>query len=286
MELHEIRYFLAAARDLNFRKAARACNISQPALTRAIQKLEGELGGALLVRRPGLVELTPLGRSILPALQAIDQEVADVRRRAKLLSANAMTPLRLGVMCTVGPGRFIDAVATLRMEQPAADISIVDGHARAIVEKLVAGEVDIAISAWPTYPDGVVVELLQVEPYVLIASNDYGLAPGEPLSLDIIREHPYLQRLNCEFDDYYEAKFGTTAADVEVRFASEREDWIQSMVAAGLGLAIVPASMSVLPGITKRMLSPEVSREISILRLRDTELSPTADRFVELLRIG
>lgn len=103
METHEIRYFLALARELNFTRAAEASGVSQPALTRAIQKLEAELGGTLFLRRPGQVELTLLGREILPQLEAIAKSMVDVHRRAESVVRARIQSLRLGVMCTVGP---------------------------------------------------------------------------------------------------------------------------------------------------------------------------------------
>ena len=70
MELSQVRYFLALAKTLNFTRAAEACNVTQPALTRAIQRLEEELGGPLLYRERSLTHLTDLGKAMLPHLDA------------------------------------------------------------------------------------------------------------------------------------------------------------------------------------------------------------------------
>lgn len=69
MEMHQIRYFLATARVLNFTRAADDCNVSQPSLTRAIQKLEDEFGGELFRRERSRTHLTDLGRQMLPHLE-------------------------------------------------------------------------------------------------------------------------------------------------------------------------------------------------------------------------
>jgi DNA-binding transcriptional LysR family regulator len=231
------------------------------------------------------VELTPLGHNVLPALQAIDQEITEVRRRANALTTNPMPPLRLGVMCTIGPGCFVDAIAAMRMDLPGTDIAISDANSRVLVERLMMGELDVAISAWPTYPPRVEVHALGSEPFVLISSHDHAVATGGDVQFDAIRMHPYLQRLNCEFDEFYEAKFGAEPFDVDVVFASEREDWIQSMVAAGLGISVVPQDMDVLPGIVKhRLVNPEIARDISLLTLRDGERTSTAAHFVKLVK--
>jgi DNA-binding transcriptional LysR family regulator len=82
MELQQIRYFLAVARELNFRRAARTCNVAQPSVTNAIKALERELGGELFCRqRP--VRLSALGEAVLPHLARIAQEVENTRATAK-----------------------------------------------------------------------------------------------------------------------------------------------------------------------------------------------------------
>ncbi len=69
MEMQQIRYFLMLSKTLNFTRAAEACNVSQPALTRAMQLLEAELGGDLIRRERGNSHLTALGQRMLPLLQ-------------------------------------------------------------------------------------------------------------------------------------------------------------------------------------------------------------------------
>ena len=84
MEMHQIRYFLAAARTLNFTRAAEECNVAQPSLTRAIQQLEEELGGDLFRRERKLSHLTDLGQRMLPLMQQCYDmaEIGQVRELA------------------------------------------------------------------------------------------------------------------------------------------------------------------------------------------------------------
>ena len=82
MEIHEVRYFLAVCDTLNFTKAAEQCNVTQPALTRAIQKLEGELGGLLFSRERGNTHLTELGRLMQPHLEEVMARTAAAKEQA------------------------------------------------------------------------------------------------------------------------------------------------------------------------------------------------------------
>jgi DNA-binding transcriptional LysR family regulator len=92
MEMHQIRYFLAAARTLNFTRAAEECNVAQPSLTRAIQQLEEELGGDLFRRERKLSHLTDLGQRMLPLMQ----QCYDMAQGAKSLAGSAAKSRRCG----------------------------------------------------------------------------------------------------------------------------------------------------------------------------------------------
>lgn len=283
METHEIRYFLALARELNFTRAAVVCGVSQPALTRAIQKLEAELGGALLLRRPGQIELTRLGRDVLPQLEAIERTMVDVHRYAAQITEAGKHSLRLGVMCTVGPKNLVSVIERLRSALPDLELSIIDARSKEIVALIARDEIDIGIAAWPQYPDNVRVEPLLRERYAVAMRADDNLAAMPVFELERLAGQCYIDRLGCEFDDYYSAQHGEWTIDLNVVFASEREDWTQGLVLAGLGYAIVPEFMDVPPGIVKVPLAaPEVVREVALVALRGKELMPAAARLARI----
>ena len=83
MEMQQVRYFVALADTLNFTRAAEKCNVSQPALTRAIQQLEHEFGGPLFHRERGNTHLSELGRMMLPYLQTVDEQTKAAREQAR-----------------------------------------------------------------------------------------------------------------------------------------------------------------------------------------------------------
>lgn len=283
METHEIRYFLALARHLNFTRSAEACGVSQPALTRAIQKLETELGGSLFLRRPGQIELTQLGREVLPQLEAIDRTIVDVHRTAESVVRSRTHALRVGVMCTIGPIPLMELIAGLRRSLPDLELSITDAKSREIVALVAADKIDVAIAAWPRYPDTVRAEPLFVERYAVAMRADDNLAQSPVVGFESLSGRSYIDRLGCEFDDYYAALHGEWTIDLNTVFASEREDWIQGLLLAGLGYSIVPEFMHLPSDLTKRPLaSPEVSREVAILTFRGKQLSPAAATFVRL----
>src|SRR5262245_45032298 len=194
MELHEIRYFLAVARKLNFTRAAEACNVSQPALTRAVRKLEAELGGALFHRGPGGVELTALGRSLMPKLEEIERSVVEVKDTADQHTRQRPHSLRIGVMCTVGPFHLVDVLARLRSELNDLEVSLTEAPASRVVELLLADDVDVAIAGWPTYSDKVVATPVLEERYAVAVRADHPLANLQEVPLERLAEQPYLER--------------------------------------------------------------------------------------------
>src|SRR5687767_15951449 len=102
MEMQQVRYFVALARTLNFTRAAEQCNVSQPALTRAIQQLEHELGGPLFHRERGNTHLSELGRMMLPYLETVHVQTLAAREQAKAVRKLEKATLKIGAMCTIG----------------------------------------------------------------------------------------------------------------------------------------------------------------------------------------
>ena len=128
MEMHQIRYFLAVCDSLNFTRAAEACNVTQPALTRAIQKLEEELGSMLLLHRErSRTHLTDFGQLMRPHLEQIVSNAEQAATTAKSFLRLEEAPLRLGVMCTVGPTRCIGLLAQFNKEHPGVDVTLSEG---------------------------------------------------------------------------------------------------------------------------------------------------------------
>ena len=102
MEMHQVRYFLAVARTLNFTRAAEECNVAQPSLTRAIRQLEDELGGDLFRRERPHAQLTELGQRMQPLLQQCYDSALGARSLASSIKSGDVGSLRMAVSATNG----------------------------------------------------------------------------------------------------------------------------------------------------------------------------------------
>ncbi len=283
MEMHQIRYFLAVETERNFSRAADRCHITQPALTRAIQKLEDELGGRLF-NRPGLVELTELGRALFPRLQSAFREVAAAQTAATGLLRHKRQRLRLGVMCTIGPERFFKLIEELHRTTPDFEFELTEAKGVDALAALINDEIDIAVAGVARCPETVDEVPLYQERYILAVPSQHRFALAHTVSVAQLNGEDYIERLNCEFDDYYETLHGQWPVTLNLRYRSEREDWVQAMIRSGMGIAIVPESVPLIGGVaTATLVGPEIRRTISALTFRGRSLPPVARKLLRIL---
>src|SRR5262245_16254680 len=168
MEMHEVRYFLAVCDTLNFTRAAERCNVSQPSLTRAIQKLEGELGGLLFRRERAATHLTDLGQLVRPRLVQIAKDADTVKSTANSFLRMKNAPLSFGIMCTIGPLRCIGFLSRFRQDHPGVELTMSEDTPARLIELLQEGKIDLAVMAQPDpYPERFDVHLLYRENFVV-----------------------------------------------------------------------------------------------------------------------
>jgi DNA-binding transcriptional LysR family regulator len=283
MEIQEIRYFLALAEVLNFTRAAERCNVSQPALTRAIRHLEDKLGGPLVHRERGNTHLTELGRIMHPHFHELMQQMEEARKRAKSFAKLDKTRLTVGLMCTIGPHRLVELFTAFREGNDGVEIYIKDAPVGQLEELLTKGDIDVALFCRPEDPDDRFHTLPLYRERFVVA-----VAPGHPFErLNAVRikdlhEQNYLARANCEYNDYLRAvreKIG--GVELKRPYTSERDDWIQCMVLAGLGFTYIPEYAVTVPGLVIRpLVEPEVFRTVSLVTVRGRPHSPAVGAFV------
>lgn len=283
MEMHQVRYFLAVCETQNFTRAAEACRVAQPSLTKAIKKLEEELGGELFRRERNQTQLTDLGQLMKPHLSTIFAATTAAKADADVFKLSETTTVNLGVMSTIGPSQMIGFISQLRSEVPALDLSIREASGRALVEALLEGEIDIGLIGLPELPDRLRALPLYSERYTIAFSKGHRFEQMNAIPLKELDQEDYLVRVHCEFSDHFTALGGRKEHQVKVRYSSEREDWIQAMVLARLGCSVMPEFLPTMPGIALRPVSePEVSRTISLVTVAGRRHSPAVEIMTRL----
>ncbi len=286
MELHEIRYFLALCRTLNFTRAADQCHVSQPALTRAIQKMEDELGGLLFSRERNNTHLTELGHMIEPHLaEAMARAEAAKQAATQFLRLdNAM--LRLGVMCTIGPLRFVSFLTRFRAAHPGVEISVLEDGPDRLCTLLEKGEIDVALLAHRDgAPSSFQSQFLYCERFVIACASAHPFARRNAVRAVDLDGQLYLSRSNCEYRDVLVQACTIAGARLVRAFRSECEDWILAMVAAGLGICVVPEYANTVPGVVSRpVFDPTIERDVCLLTMPGRRWSAPLASFMQAVR--
>jgi DNA-binding transcriptional LysR family regulator len=146
MEMQQVRYFITLAQTLNFTRAAELCNVTQPALTRAIKQLEEELGGDLIRRERGNSHLTELGRRMLPLMQQCHDAAMSARSLARAVKSNELAPLSLAVSRTVSMALFVGPLSQMFAAFPGAQLKIRRGSGADVATMLKDGTAEVGIA--------------------------------------------------------------------------------------------------------------------------------------------
>ena len=286
MEMHQIRYFLAVCDCLNFTRAAETCNVTQPALTRAVQKLEEELGGLLFRRERNHTHLTDLGQLMRPHLETILAETKTARSTAQGFLKVENAPLDLGVMCTIGPLRFVGFLAKFRRDHPGIVVSLIEAVPQALSDLLMAGGLDLGVMAQPEpFHERFDIEPLYDERFMVAFPPGHRFESQPAVRIADLDGESYLSRVNCEFYDALRELRMAQGVQLINAYRSEREDWIQTMVMAGLGVCFIPEFSTVLPGLPLRpVVEPEVVRRVSLVAVSGRRHSPALATFLRAIK--
>ena len=286
MEIHQVRYFLALCETLNFTRAAESCNVSQPALTRAVHKLEEELGGLLLRREHNLTHLTDFGRLVRPHLEQMMAQAEAAKSTAMHFLRMDSAPINLGVMCTVGPMRFMSFLAEFRAAHRGCEVTLIEGVPARLAELLLDGTLDLAVMAQPeAFSDRLEVRPLYRERFCVAFPVGHRFREKNRVRIPDVAGETYLARINCEYQDHLNERCREHGFALQVGVRSEREDWIQTMVAAGFGICFIPEFSPTIPGVLTRLVAdPEVAREVSLVSVAGRRFSPAVAAFARSIR--
>jgi len=294
MEIQQIRYFLALSEDLNFTRAAERCGVSQPSLTRAIKRLEADLGAQLVRRERSRTHLTELGMKIKPKLARALALTDRAHIEAEEFSQMKTPKLSLGVMNTVGAGRLMSIINHLHQKFPQLKLTLRTASGKEVVEWLLAGEVDISLVGLPEYHDLIAVHELYEERYMVAIPPEHHFARMNAVPFRELCKEKLVKRLNCEYMDFLNStlsdcepgrqkEFEELTDSMDVVHEIEHEDLTRAMVNSGMGCAVVPEYLSNPTNLHMRpLIEPEISRTIGIATVRGRPHTPVVSYFTKV----
>ncbi len=247
MTLTELKYIVAVARERHFGKAAEACYVSQPTLSVAVKKLEEELDVKLFERSANEVTVTPLGEEIVRQAQSVLEQAANIKDIAKRGKDPLAGPLKLGVIYTIAPYLLPDLVRQVITHSPQMPLMLQENFTVKLLEMLRTGEIDCAILAEPFPDTGLAVAPLYDEPFYAAVPMTHALAQQDSVTTEQLKSETMLLLGNghCFRDHVLEvcpefARFSSNAEGIRKSFEGSSLETIKHMVAAGMGITLVP----------------------------------------------
>ncbi len=284
MELHQVRYFLATCETLNITKAAEACNISQPALTKALRLLETEMGGPLLDRQSRPMRLTELGNHLKSKFRQLNDVSQEISAQAKLFSNLESAVHTLGILSTLGEHRFLPMLEGLQRASSGISLSLKVVPQSHLVSYVRSGILELVVIADTlSCTDGLEVVPLFEEEYFLGMPPDHPLTKINRIELSDLEGVDFVRRIHCELNDYMDSLFTQHAISVKNRLATDQDAIARKMVHAGLGLSIMPESVCHGLSDFRPISDTKLRRKIVLTSMAGRKLSPSAKRIKEVI---
>ncbi len=270
MDVEQVKTFLVLAEELNFSRAAKILNVSQPTVSRTINSIETQLGGLLFRRERDKSHLTELGELVLPYFEEIEANAGNLVEVARKYRTLEKTPVSVGLMCTIGPERLIALITKIRELFAGVEVSITNGNARALQEMLNEGKLDLAICGRPKgFDERFHVVPLYQEKVMAVLNPEHPLAERNFVDLDDLDGLPYIDRTGCEFSVQEGNFLAEKGIKLDRIFSSDRDDWIQSMIREGIGISLMAQSAVFLPELAVRPIPGlPFTREIQMVTVR------------------
>lgn len=240
MDLDQLRYFLRVAERQNFTRAAEDLGISQPALSRSIQKLEEELGRPVFERKTRSVALTDAGTLLQSRAQQVLTILEDTK--AEITDDGQSGRLRVGAIPTIAPYFLPEVLRQFSEEFPRATLIVQENTTDALLKSCTQGEIDLAILALPVPAKYLEVEQLFQEELLLVLPPDHPLVQKEKIRLRDVEPYPFvlLDEAHCLSDNIMsfcrERSFQPVAVERTSQLAM-----VQELVSLSHGVSMIPA---------------------------------------------
>ncbi|MER7107931.1 LysR family transcriptional regulator [Streptomyces sp. NPDC000229] len=280
-----LAYFAAVARHEHVTRAAHDLGVPQSTLSRAMVRLEQDLGVSLFARKGRTVSLTPAGRTFLASAE---RALAEVERSADAVRADADPSagrVAFGFLHTMGSETVPELIRAFRVDHPKVRFTLVQNYGEAMIERLRAGDLDLCLtSPVPDAPD-LVARRLDEQRLRLVVPDDHRLATRKRVRLAEAADETFVT-----LEPGYGLRRITDALCAEagfnprIAFEGEEAETLRGLVAAGLGVALLPPPAVARPGVVElTVTSPRAAREIGVAWLDGHPDTPPVAAFKRFL---
>lgn len=265
MELDQLRNFLKVAEHGNFTRAALDVGLSQPALSRSIQRLEDELGQPVFERKSRSVSLTDAGNLLRSRAQQVMTLIDDAK--SEISDDGRSGRIRIGAIPTIAPYFLPDLLRSFSAAFPEATLIVQEETTEKLIKRCTEGELDLAIMALPVPAKYLEVEELFEEELVLVVPPEHALAVKKQVRVSDVRDYPFvlLDEAHCLSDNIVSFCQQRSFHPVSVEHTSQLA-MVQELVSLSHGVSMIPEMARRLDQTKRRVYrslsGPRPSRKI------------------------
>jgi DNA-binding transcriptional LysR family regulator len=285
--MRQLRAFLAVASHRHFRRAAEALHLTQPAVSRLVADLEAELDVRLFDRNTREVVPTEAGRYLEQAVSRVLDELDGVLAHARTQADPLRGRVRVAAVPTLSASLVPLGIARCAATHTALEIILRDQSQAQVLDAVRGGEVDFGLTVEPATPEEFDAETILRDPFRLVCRDDHRLAQKREATWKALANEPLILLDHASGSRrLIDAAFTTRDIPMHVAIEVGHPHTAFRMVEAGLGVTVTPAlSVDALrPGLVALPLTPEVSRDVTLLRRRSRSLSPPAQTVWDMFR--
>ncbi len=267
MDLHQLRCFVAAAEELHFGRAARRLEMLPSALGRYIRLLEEDLGARLMVRTTRSVSLTDDGALLLGRARSLLEQADDLAARFRKRARSQALTLRVGTIDSAAAGLLPKLLHDFRSARPDVTVQILEDKTIRLLPRLLAGRLDLAFVRPPEKPDDKLKFLFLLhETAVVAVPAKHPLASRKKISVEELAGQPLIvpeRRSRPHSYDLTMKLFAEAGLEARIAQVAEEKQTIINLVAAKLGIAIVP-----------RWTSRMATKGVRFIAIKGTDKAP------------
>jgi len=294
MELRQLQYALAIARELNFSRAAEKLHIAQPSLSQQLAKLEKELGVQLFSRTTSSVELTWAGKVFVEKAQAIIDMAEMLKREMDDISQMRKGKLVVGSLPITGSHVLPLVLPAFQARYPHIEIQLVEDTTRNLEALAASGETDISLLSLPLAEPSLAWETLIEEEIVLALPPGHALANPDAaeggVAISRLKDEPFIVLKKGQGFRMITVDLCRKAGfEPNIVFESSNIETVQSLVAAGMGIAFVPRMVIRDPRLPHtpayvRLARPRPTRTLVIAWRHGRYLPKSAEAFIAVMK--
>lgn len=279
--LKQLQAFVSVARLRSFAAAADSLNLSQPALSLTIKKLEEGLGGQLLLRTTRSISLTPEGEVLYQkAARMLDQWQSQQQEMLDLFALNK-GKVELAVMPSFAAALLPQGVARFRQQYPGIKITVHDVVAEKVVDMVRHGEVELGITFDPVVGDDLIFDTLFEEHFVAVLAQDHALAKEESLSWrKLVCEDFVMLQSPSALTQLIQTELEKTGLSFSILCEAHQLATVGQLVAHNVGVSVMPSlcvpQLQPFGVVAKPMDKPKISRKVGLVRRKRFPLSQAA----------